>query len=663
MSKKRKRRDTAGRSNARSEQSPSSTADMAVNPTPAASTVVFVIGAIALLVATAAAGTLVVEHLGGIAVPGCGDGGPCQEAAKSIWGKVPLVNWPVSNLGLAYFAAMLIAWLVGRGRLSGAVVRCGLFGGLISLFYMGVVLIAKLHCPYCIASHIANFVFCALLILGRRSAVGGAGLVIPAGVFLATTAFLAGAEYNVAQRVEAEREKSTQEIIERSRANQNDNASDTPPANANLNASSGADANANGTTAIGNANMNGAAPSPPTVDEPEPFTGRWLLGPKKCPVRIVMFTDYQCPDCRIFEGQVMDIVQGRSDVSLSVKHFPFCTDCNPYAGRTLHPNACWAARAAETAGLLYGNEGFWKMHRWLFSIEGRFETTEFLNDGISGLGLDPTGFAARMMQPERLDLVKEDIEEAFALGIERTPMIFINGVEFKGWHTSDALKRTVDQLIASDLPARTAAADQPQSALNRWVEKWRSQSQRRIPPLRDAFSFGTPGEKPEVLMWGDFREPYTQIADKHIRDFLAANGGHYTFRHYPFDKSCNTFLQVDTRHPLACFAARLAEAAAQLGGVDAYLAMHDWLFKNREAPIDGMLDEAAALIGVDTATLQQTMAGPEVREAVQADMAVTRQLRMRGIPFMFINGKYLQRTHHGEVSIIDGVLTAANEGE
>src|SRR5947209_3345104 len=57
---------------------------------------------------------MVVQHLGGLSLPGCRPAGPCARAAASRWGAVG--GWPVSFLGLAYFAGLTAAWtLLGRG--------------------------------------------------------------------------------------------------------------------------------------------------------------------------------------------------------------------------------------------------------------------------------------------------------------------------------------------------------------------------------------------------------------------------------------------------------------------------------------------------------------------------------------------------------------------
>ncbi|HEY3245498.1 MAG TPA: thioredoxin domain-containing protein, partial [Phycisphaerae bacterium] len=109
-----------------------------------------------------------------------------------------------------------------------------------------------------------------------------------------------------------------------------------------------------------------AATSAPIEARPRGFTGRYRLGAEAAPIRLVMFADYQCKFCRQVELDIRQIMDQRSDVSFSVKHFPLCPDCNrTITEANAHPLACLAARAAETAGILRGNRAFWQMHFWL----------------------------------------------------------------------------------------------------------------------------------------------------------------------------------------------------------------------------------------------------------------------------------------------------------
>ena len=164
------------------------------------------------------------------------------------------------------------------------------------------------------------------------------------------------------------------------------------------------------------------------------------LGPEAAPIRLVIFSDYQCEDCGYIEDDIFAFFVQRDDMSISVKQYPMCTDCNANVGVNLHPNACWAARAAETAGILYGNDAFWQIHEWLFQHEGFF-TFEDMQSYVLEHEYDFDDWSRVMGSEETLRLVQQDIDEGFDLGIQRTPMIFINGVELKGWRVQGGVQR------------------------------------------------------------------------------------------------------------------------------------------------------------------------------------------------------------------------------
>src|SRR5690606_14924247 len=147
----------------------------------------------------------------------------------------------------------------------------------------------------------------------------------------------------------------------------------------------------------------------------EGFRGRYVHGPEEAAIRVVMFTDYQCPDCNRIESEIEPILKQRDDISLSVMHFPFCRNadggkiCNKYAPRDLHANACRAARAAEAAGIVGGNAAFCDMHFWVFSRSGNFTQAE-LDQKIGAMGLDREDFLAAMQGDQTLSIVHQDVE-------------------------------------------------------------------------------------------------------------------------------------------------------------------------------------------------------------------------------------------------------------
>jgi protein-disulfide isomerase len=570
----------------------------------------FATALVLLLVATAAAVMLAVGGLLTTSLPGCGPESDCARAAASVWGSVPGVKWlTTASIGTSYFLGLLVAFIVARGVWPAGlrwVARLGVIG---SVVLLGAMLVGGYVCMYCVTVHLANIAFVIVLEVGGRGAapaVAGAGrsVVTAAALFVVAFVVLAGLER---QRLSAQAERDQAELDDSMRA-------------------------------IVAGGTNGDGPPPPDA---EPFTGRYRVGPEEAPIRIVIISDYQCPDCKRIESELRTVLASRDDVSFSAKHFPFCTDCNWKArkfNRNLHPNACWAARAAETAGILDGNDGFWRMHHWLFDRGGAFTDAE-LNAALPQLGFDPATFVPQMMGPKGLELVEQDIDEAVALGLRQTPMIFINGVELRGWRTPNALPRAVERIAATNPPPLTAASDRPPNALEKHIGDWREQPARPLPPDEHDWSRGPADAAAQVMVWGDYQEPYTAELDGRIRAFIATNPGvRYSFRHYPIDESCNPSA-TRTLHPLACRMAQAVEAAGRLGGVDAYWKMHEWVMTNQKSFSDAGLRAAASGMGLDPAPLLAEMESPEVASAIAADSTAARQLGLRGVPFMFVDSK------------------------
>jgi protein-disulfide isomerase len=590
----------------------------------------FVLGAACLLLALAASFMLALDHFAIARPPGCGPGSGCDQAARSAWGRIPGVDWPVSLLGVAYFGAMLLAWLLSRGTLH-AIVR-----GMIGLSIVGSVVFTFVMfrngylCKYCLAVHAANLAFAACALLPSRAGTREARtnpLAAWIVTFIALTGALAVVNAQTSSRRQAKAESERQQSM-----------------------------SAIAATAERRPSHTGSATQ--ATDNATPFTGRYRLGPENAPIRIVMFFDYQCSDCKIMESQAMALLRSRQDVSLSVKHFPMNTLCNPYA-TDLHRNACWAARAAEAAGMLRGNDGFWQMHAWLFSQSGEF-TDASLPARLQQLGYDPQQFIETMSAQATLDLVKADIEEGVALGLHYTPMIFINGVELRGFiGNPGALARSVNELAARNPPPGSPAQDQPALALEKYVGDWLAQPVQTLPQRNRTWAIGPEDAKAQFVVWGDYQEPNCAALDRLLRDKVAAGRSvRYVFRHYPFDKACNPTLPR-TMFPFGCMAARAAEAAGVLGGNEAYWKMHAWLFANQVPLDDAALRAAAAAAQFDPAALLGRMNEAEVQNGVNEDIDRAVPFVRQGIPAVYLNGRWLPRWRLEGTDVLDRLITAA----
>ena len=88
------------------------------------------------------------------------------------------------------------------------------------------------------------------------------------------------------------------------------------------------------------------------VDIPAVSEQDHILGSLDAPVKLVEYSDLQCPFCGRFHPTMQRVAKEYGDqVAWVYRHFPL---------ESIHPNARPLANAAECAANLGGNDGFWK---------------------------------------------------------------------------------------------------------------------------------------------------------------------------------------------------------------------------------------------------------------------------------------------------------------
>jgi len=647
-----------------SKRPPHSAASVSAPATPLRLPVwAWVGGVLALGFALAASGSLVWQHFSGKALPGCGPQSGCAGIESHPMGKIPFpgaaaewagfAGWPASFLGATFYAG-LVAWWVLSGRSINRWLRWMVWAGIaVSLAYVVAIVqtmgAGKEPCKYCIASHVANFALLAFMEIGimvSRSSAPASGLrktgllglpaLCGAVVVVLSTGALAVAEGGRASRARAEAESARAEA-ERAMLQQAADAARRPQ----------------------------AAPTESWNFGPQGFTGRYREGPAEAVARIVIYSDYQCQQCKRIESEARQIRAKFPDkVSVSHKHYPWCSDCNKYlGGQTLHANACWAARAAETAAILKGNDGFWQVHRWLFDRGGGFTDRE-LSDGLQQLGYDPKVFIPVMTGEGTLRPVQQDVDEAQALGISGTPMVFINGVELKGWEAPRALERTVEAVLNSGAAPTTSANDRPVLAREKYIADWRDETARSQVAGASRHALVNGEGTVEVVVFGDFLESNTAKADAELRAWATkpvGSGGkpiRYIYRFFPGDKACNPSLSR-TFFEHGCLAASAAEAAGVVGGPEAYWKMHEWLMTNQKSFGPGSLAAAASAANIDPAAFVAAVQSSQVRAALDDDLAASLAFNVGQIPCIFVNGKVVKRWWREGDNVMERIIDEA----
>ncbi len=150
-----------------------------------------------------------------------------------------------------------------------------------------------------------------------------------------------------------------------------------------------------------------------------PLIAGKTLGDPQAPVKIIEFTDFQCPACAKASVFVHEETKKEgSGIFLELKHFPL----------VMHKNAMRAAVVAECA-LPQGK--FWPMQGLLFESQKNWEKLEDPGDYFLSLarsiGLEDVPMLRCMSDPAVEWKVRADLDEGKSLGIQATPTFFVNG--------------------------------------------------------------------------------------------------------------------------------------------------------------------------------------------------------------------------------------------
>jgi len=172
----------------------------------------------------------------------------------------------------------------------------------------------------------------------------------------------------------------------------------------------------------------------------------WYRGDLNAPVKIIEFSDLECPFCKMFQFTMQEVMRNYQDKVVWVyRHLPL---------EVLHSKARKEAEAAECVGYLGGNSAFWVF------IDKIFEVTPS-NNGLDlsllpklaeEAGVNKDNFQRCLDQKQYASKVQEDLDEAQAIGIRGTPtsiLIAPNGEKFviQGAQSYAALKDLIEKVL------------------------------------------------------------------------------------------------------------------------------------------------------------------------------------------------------------------------
>ena len=172
----------------------------------------------------------------------------------------------------------------------------------------------------------------------------------------------------------------------------------------------------------------------------------WVRGKKDAKISLIEFSDLECPFCKQFHATMQELIaQYPDDINWVYRHFPLTS---------LHTKAPKEAEAAECAGELGGNDGFWQYLDKVFAVTPS-------NDGLDlaqlpelavQAGLDKNKFTACLTAGKYANKVADQYNQAVAAGGQGTPYTIIlyqdKKIPVSGAVPASQLKSIIDSLLA-----------------------------------------------------------------------------------------------------------------------------------------------------------------------------------------------------------------------
>ena len=309
-------------------------------------------------------------------------------------------------------------------------------------------------------------------------------------------------------------------------------------------------------------------------------------------VTIQIFSDFQCPFCRMFAPAARQIeTKGIEGINTKVefKNFPL----------GFHPFAQLAAQAAEAAR----DQGkFWEMHDLLFANQNALGREDLLKYAES-LKLDMSKFRQDLDSDAIKKRIADEQAEGNAKHVEGTPTFFVNGKAYSGTKSIEELTA----LVRGEFGRRIALTDITDNLLSK----------------------GPAGAPVTVEFYADLESPVSRSANFVLEELMAKypEAVRIQFRNYPLSFHAQAALVHDA-----------AMTAAHEGH---FWEMANFVFDRQETVREQDLIAYAGRLGLDQEKFAATIQKRKYTPRVDADLAEGYQRGVHGSPVIFVNGKQI----------------------
>jgi protein-disulfide isomerase len=166
-----------------------------------------------------------------------------------------------------------------------------------------------------------------------------------------------------------------------------------------------------------------------------------VRGPKTAPIKIVEFSDFQCPFCAELQKTLDQVLKAfPKEVQLIYKQYPL--------------NIHAYARQAAAASLVAHSQGkFWELHDRMFQNFSAI-SDDSIRRWAKEVGLNMTEFD-KVLQSGRMEAaIQKDVADGAAAKVMGTPTVFVNGRRIHD-RSFEGFKKIIQEELAG---SRTAGA-------------------------------------------------------------------------------------------------------------------------------------------------------------------------------------------------------------
>ncbi len=163
-----------------------------------------------------------------------------------------------------------------------------------------------------------------------------------------------------------------------------------------------------------------------------PLVPTITVGPAEAPVKIVKFSDFECPACQNLNRSLEKIMEKFADkIYLVFVNFPLDSECNPALSSKMHPSACTLAKISLCLTEEDRSLSTKQILNTLYEIklEGN-DISSNLNQVLSKLNstkLSQNKLEKCLLAEATVDKLRQEIAFGLYLQLAATPTLYING--------------------------------------------------------------------------------------------------------------------------------------------------------------------------------------------------------------------------------------------